>query len=91
VIFDSQYSLAEADVDQGGLGHSSNIVGLELCQRAHAKRLCLYHHEPLSDDHKIAALLAETRRLEEIHARGPAREILAAYDGNGDRSLKPAF
>ena len=81
VIFDSQYSLAEAISIKEDWGHSSNIVGLELCQRAHAKRLCLYHHEPLSDDHKIAALLAETRRLEEI-TRGDRRvEILAAYDG----------
>ena len=81
VIFDSQYSLAEATSIKEDWGHSSNIVGLELCQRAHAKRLCLYHHEPLSDDHKIAALLAETRRLEEI-TRGDRRvEILAAYDG----------
>jgi hypothetical protein len=48
---------------------------------AHAKRLCLYHHEPVSDDERIAALLAETRRLEEI-TRGDRRvEILAAYDG----------
>jgi phosphoribosyl 1,2-cyclic phosphodiesterase len=81
VIFDSQYSLAEATSIKEDWGHSSNIVGLELCQRAHAKRLCLYHHEPLSDDQKLAALLAETRRLEEI-TRGDRRvEILAAYDG----------
>jgi len=81
VIFDSQYSLAEATSIKEDWGHSSNIVGLELCQRAHAKRLCLYHHEPLSDDERIGALLAETRRLEEI-TRGDRRvEILAAYDG----------
>jgi phosphoribosyl 1,2-cyclic phosphodiesterase len=81
VIFDSQYSLAEATSIKEDWGHSSNIVGLELCQQARAKRLCLYHHEPVSDDEKIAALLAETRRLEEI-TRGERRvEILAAYDG----------
>jgi phosphoribosyl 1,2-cyclic phosphodiesterase len=81
VIFDSQYSLAEATSIKEDWGHSSNVVGLELCQMAHAKRLCLYHHEPVSDDERIAALLAETRRLEEI-TRGDRRvEILAAYDG----------
>jgi phosphoribosyl 1,2-cyclic phosphodiesterase len=81
VIFDSQYSLAEATSIKEDWGHSSNIVGLELCQRAHAKRLCLYHHEPLSDDERIAALLAETRRLEEITRNDGQVEILAAYDG----------
>jgi len=81
VIFDSQYSLAEATSIKEDWGHSSNVVGLELCQMAHAKRLCLYHHEPVSDDERIASLLAETRRLEEI-TRGDQRvEILAAYDG----------
>ena len=81
VIFDSQYSLAEATSIKEDWGHSSNVVGLELCQMAHAKRLCLYHHEPVSDDERIASLLAETRRLEEI-TRGDRRvEILAAYDG----------
>jgi phosphoribosyl 1,2-cyclic phosphodiesterase len=81
VIFDSQYSLAEATSIKEDWGHSSNIVGLELCQRARAKRLCLYHHEPLSDDEGIAALLAETRRLEEITRADRPVEILAAYDG----------
>jgi phosphoribosyl 1,2-cyclic phosphodiesterase len=81
VIFDSQYSLAEATSIKEDWGHSSNIVGLELCQRAYAKRLCLYHHEPLSDDERIAALLAETRRLEEITHNDRRVEILAAYDG----------
>jgi len=81
VIFDSQYSLAEATSIKEDWGHSSNVVGLELCQMARAKRLCLFHHEPVSDDEHIAALLAETRRLEEI-TRGDRRvEIMAAYDG----------
>jgi hypothetical protein len=43
--------------------------------------LCLYHHEPLSDDERIAALLAETRRLEEITHNDRRVEILAAYGG----------
>jgi phosphoribosyl 1,2-cyclic phosphodiesterase len=81
VIFDSQYSLAEATSIKEDWGHSSNVVGLELCQMAHAKRLCLYHHEPVSDDERIAALLAETRRLEEITRTDWRVEILAAYDG----------
>jgi hypothetical protein len=48
---------------------------------AGAKRLCLFHHEPVSDDEGISALLGDTRRLEEI-TRGVRRvEVLAAYDG----------
>ena len=81
VIFDAQYSLADAISVKEDWGHSSNVVGVEMCQLARARRLCLYHHEPIFDDERIAALLAETRRLEEI-TRGDHRvEIHAAYDG----------
>jgi hypothetical protein len=54
---------------------------VELCQLARARRLCLYHHEPISDDERLAALLAETRRLEEITRSDHRVEVLAAYDG----------
>jgi phosphoribosyl 1,2-cyclic phosphodiesterase len=81
VIFDAQYSLGDAMSVKEDWGHSSNIVGVELCQMARAKHLCLYHHEPMLDDDQLAALLGETRRLEEI-TRGDYRlEVSAAYDG----------
>jgi ribonuclease BN (tRNA processing enzyme) len=75
------YSLAEAVSVKEDWGHSSNIVGVELCQMAGAKRLCLFHHEPISDDQHIAGIWRETRRLEEITRSGAPLEILAAYDG----------
>jgi len=81
VIFDAQYSLADAMSVKEDWGHSSNIVGVELCQMARAKHLCLYHHEPMLDDEQLAALLGETRRFEEI-TRGDHRiEVSVAYDG----------
>lgn len=81
VIFDAMYSLADAISVKEDWGHSSNIVGVELCQMARVKHLCLYHHEPLHDDATIAAILRETRRLEQITRTGPRLEISAAYDG----------
>jgi phosphoribosyl 1,2-cyclic phosphodiesterase len=81
VIFDAMYSLADAISVKADWGHSSNIVGVELCQRAGARHLCLFHHEPVFDDVAIDAVLAETRRLEEI-TRGATRlHVSAAYDG----------
>jgi phosphoribosyl 1,2-cyclic phosphodiesterase len=81
VIFDAQYSLADAISVKEDWGHSSNVVGVEMCQLARARRLCLYHHEPIFDDERIARLLAETRRLEEITRTDHRVEVLAAYDG----------
>ena len=81
VIFDSMYSLADAVSVKADWGHSSNIVGVELCQMAGAKRLCLFHHEPVFDDAAIESVLAETRRLEEITRGARPLQVSAAYDG----------
>jgi len=82
VIFDAMYSLAEAVSVKADWGHSSNVVGVELAQAAGAKRLALFHHEPMHDDKQLSRLVAETRRLEQI-TRGsrPPLEIISAYDG----------
>ena len=84
VIFDAMYSLADAISVKADWGHSSNIVGVELCQMAEARHLCLFHHEPVFDDAAIDAVLAETRRLEEITrgASPSARQRGLRRDGN---------
>ena len=81
VIFDAQYSLAEAISIKEDWGHSSNVVGVELCQMARARHLCMFHHEPTHDDEQIAAVLAETRRFEEITRGDHAVRVSAAWDG----------
>jgi phosphoribosyl 1,2-cyclic phosphodiesterase len=81
VIFDAQYSLADAISIKADWGHSSNVVGVELCQLARARHLCMFHHEPTYDDGKIAAVLAETRRFEEITRGDHAVQVSAAWDG----------
>ena len=81
VIFDAMYSLAETMSIKEDWGHSSNVVGLELCQLAHARHLVLFHHEPVFDDHRIHQILQETIRLEEITRQDHAVTVSAAYDG----------
>jgi phosphoribosyl 1,2-cyclic phosphodiesterase len=81
VIFDAMYSLADTVSVKEDWGHSSNIVGVELCQMADVKRLCLFHHEPIFSDERILAIWRETRRLEEITRSGTPLEIYSAYDG----------
>jgi phosphoribosyl 1,2-cyclic phosphodiesterase len=81
VIFDAMYSLADATSVKEDWGHSSNVVGVELCQRARAKHLCMFHHEPIFDDDQLLHVLAETRRFEEITREDHRVEISSAYDG----------
>ena len=81
VIFDGMYSLAEAISVKADWGHSSNVMGVELCQRAEARHLCLFHHEPVADDAALDAMLAESQRLEQITRGAQALRVSAAYDG----------
>ena len=81
VVFDAMYALAEAISVKADWGHSSNIVGVELCQMAHAKHLVLFHHEPANNDVTLEGLLKEARRFEELTRGDQALKVSAAYDG----------
>ena len=84
VIFDAMYSLADMVSMKEDWGHSSNIVGVELCHRAGVKHYCMFHHEPIYDDAMLETILQETRRFEEINderARPEPMIVTSAYDG----------
>jgi ribonuclease BN (tRNA processing enzyme) len=81
VVFDAMYSLAEAISVKADWGHSSNIIGVELCQRAQAKHLMLFHHEPANNDATIEGVLKDARRLEELTRGAQPLRISAAHDG----------
>jgi len=82
VVFDAMYTFAEAVSIKKDWGHSSNVIGIDLAQRAQVKKLALFHHEPNSDDAAIMAIEAESRRFEQLTREGHhAVEILSAYDG----------
>ena len=81
VIFDAMYSLADAFSVKEDWGHSSNMIGVELCQMAGARHLCLFHHEPVFDDERIERILQDTIRLEELTRTAVPLKISSAYDG----------
>ncbi|MEM6622265.1 MAG: MBL fold metallo-hydrolase [Pseudomonadota bacterium] len=82
LIFDAQYSLAEATSVKEDWGHSSNVVGVELALMGDVKHLVFFHHEPLNDDIRLDQIVQEARRIEEI-MRGShgALRVSGAYDG----------
>ena len=82
LVFDAQYSLAEATSVKEDWGHSSNVVGVELALMGGVKHLVFFHHEPLNDDERLDQIVREARRIEEIMRRNqPALTISGAYDG----------
>ena len=81
LIFDAMYSFAETISVKEDWGHSNNMVAVELAQMAGVKHLVMFHHEPVHDDAKLAAILEETRRYAEISRAGTPLVITSAYDG----------
>jgi phosphoribosyl 1,2-cyclic phosphodiesterase len=81
VICDTMYSLADSVSMKEDWGHSSNVVAIDLCHEAAAKRLALFHHEPTYDDDDIQRMHEESIRYEELTREGRPLEVLCAYDG----------
>lgn len=81
VICDTMYSLAEASSTKEHRGHSSNVVAIDLCHQARAKRLALFHHDPFHDDEVIQRLHDDSIRYESLTRDGAPLEVLCAYDG----------
>ena len=83
VVFDAMYSLADSISVKADWGHSSNIVGVDLCHMAGVRHLCMFHHEPGHGDEAIARVLRETQRYEQLARRDRAKplHVSAAYDG----------
>jgi phosphoribosyl 1,2-cyclic phosphodiesterase len=81
VIFDAMYSMADMITIKEDWGHSSNMVGVDLCLRAKVKHYCMFHHEPAYDDDTLFSILQETRRYEEIVREAESLGVSTAYDG----------
>jgi phosphoribosyl 1,2-cyclic phosphodiesterase len=80
VIFDAMYSLADMITIKEDWGHSSNIVGVDLCMRAKVKQYCMFHHEPAMSDETLYEILKETKRYEEIVRTDHTLKVYTAYD-----------
>jgi phosphoribosyl 1,2-cyclic phosphodiesterase len=82
VIFDTMYSLGDSDETKADWGHSSNVVGVDICHQAGVKRIALFHHEPTYSDDDIAKVHAETISYEALtrEDRLPL-EVICSADG----------
>jgi phosphoribosyl 1,2-cyclic phosphodiesterase len=77
LIYDAQYLQQEYDSSRVGWGHSAIEYAIETAQRAHVKRLALFHHDPERTDAQLDALAStycKRDREEEI-------EIFFAREG----------
>jgi phosphoribosyl 1,2-cyclic phosphodiesterase len=78
LIYDSQYTPEEYEGTGGaapkkGWGHSTFEEGAKLAKTAGAKRLVLFHHDPIQNDAAV--------REKEARARALFPDVIAAYEG----------
>lgn len=81
LIFDAQYTFADASTIKEDWGHSNNLIGVELAQKAGVKHLCLYHLEPVSSDKDLHKFLHDTRKLATLLGEGDPFQVSIAWDG----------
>jgi phosphoribosyl 1,2-cyclic phosphodiesterase len=79
LIYDSQYTPEEYEGAAGaggskkGWGHSTFEEGAKLAKAAGARRMVLFHHDPVQNDAAV--------REKEARARGVFPDVVAAYEG----------
>jgi CheY-like chemotaxis protein/phosphoribosyl 1,2-cyclic phosphodiesterase len=79
VIHDAQYTIEEYPQKEGW-GHSPAEWTVDYAVAARAKRLALFHHDPLRSDEALDRLLAVCR--ERLAAAGSELEVFAAAEGH---------
>jgi len=81
LIFDAQYTFADAVTVKEDWGHSNNLVGVEMAKKAKVKHLCLYHQDPNSTDQELDRLLEDTRKLARLLRGNENMAVSIAWDG----------
>jgi len=78
LIFDSMFSVRESFVKEDW-GHSSALIGADIAKEANVKRLCLFHHDPISGDEEIMQIRRETQ--EYLGEGENVPEVIVAREG----------
>ncbi|HLF91246.1 MAG TPA: tetratricopeptide repeat protein, partial [Anaerolineales bacterium] len=81
LFFDAQFSLRDALVKYEDWGHSSALIGADMARKAKAKRLVLFHHDPVTTDQELVDILQQTLAYQQT-TRGTATcEVIIGEEG----------
>jgi phosphoribosyl 1,2-cyclic phosphodiesterase/anti-anti-sigma regulatory factor len=81
LVFDAQYSLRDVFLSKADWGHSSAIIGVDLAERARAKRLITFHHDPTHSDEQVYAIAAAAREYARVNQITPDTQVLVGTEG----------
>ncbi|MBT3604613.1 MAG: MBL fold metallo-hydrolase [Candidatus Latescibacteria bacterium] len=80
LVFDAHFDLIES-FEKSDWGHSTSFLGVDIALNAGVKQLLLFHHDPLSDDRRVAKFLKGTRRYLNHIAPNADLNVSVAYEG----------
>jgi phosphoribosyl 1,2-cyclic phosphodiesterase len=72
MVFDAQYTLIET-IEKVHWGHAAASIGIDIALRESIPRVLFMHHDPASDDEKIALAEAQARRYHESQLKTAKR------------------
>ncbi len=81
LVFDAQYSLRDVFLSKADWGHSSAIIGVDIAERARAKRLITFHHDPNHSDEQLYAIAAAAREYALVNQITPDTQVLVGTEG----------
>ena len=81
LVFDSQYSLRDVFLSKADWGHSSAIIGVDIAERAHVKRLITFHHDPTHSDEQVYAVANSAKEYAVMNEIEHNCEVLVGTEG----------
>src|SRR5262249_32064094 len=81
LVFDAQYSLRDVFLSKADWGHSSAIIGVDIAERAVAKKLVTFHHDPTPTDEQVYAIAAAARDYALVNQIQPDTEVIVGTEG----------
>lgn len=81
LIFDAQYTFADACTVKEDWGHSNNLIGVEMAHKAGVRHLVLFHQDPNHTDRQLDRLLGDTQKLIRLLMQKDTIQVSIAWDG----------
>lgn len=81
LAFDSQFSLRDLFLSKRDWGHSSVMIGVDIAEKAGAKKLVMVHYDPSDSDRSIYEVAESARQYSRLNPIPGEIEVLVGYDG----------
>lgn len=81
LFFDAQFSLRDALVKYEDWGHSSALIGADMARKAKAKRLVLFHHDPVTTDQELVDIWQQAITYQQTTRGSSSCEIIIGQEG----------